>query len=380
MQFPVRSSALAYAAGHLFYVQDRELFARPFDEKLLEFSGAATRVVEGIPVVGNGRAPFSVSGAGVLAYSPQPIGPPAVLRWFDRDGRATTAVGTASRYLGFALSPDGRQLVFSRIDPNGGADLWLRDMDRGGETQLTFDAAAYTPHWSPDGSRLLFSGPGHGPPPKMFVRGPTGTGEVSRLGSFEAVPAFASSWIGDAVVSVRIDPTNRNDLWIHRMSDGTDTRLAVNTAFNESHGKISPDGRWLAYVTDQSGRDEVWIASFPSGESRRQVSTGGGGTVPQWNEGGTEVFYLSRDSRLMAATIKGGHGGVDVGAPHALFQLPALIAEGRVLMPTSNNYVAAFNGQRFLLAVSASDPHPAPLNIMVNWPAVIGRDGQGQSR
>ena len=354
-------------------LQDHELFARPFDEERLEFSGAATRVVEGIPVVGNGRAPFSVSRAGVLAYSPQPIGSPAVLQWFDRDGRATVAVSAPSRYLGFALSSDARQLVFSRIDANGGADLWLRDIDRGDETQLTFDAASYTPHWSPDDFRLLFSGPGHGPPPKMFVRALTGAGTVSQLGLFDAMPAFASSWIGDSVVSVRIDPINRNDLWVHRMSDGSDTRLAVNTAFNESHGKVSPDGQWLAYVTDQSGRDEVWIARFPSGESRRQVSSSGG-TVPQWSEGGMEVFYLSLDARLMAATITATHGGVDIGAPHALFRMPALVAEGRVLMPTSNNYLAVRDGQRFLAAVSASDPHPAPLNIVVNWPTIVVRD------
>jgi eukaryotic-like serine/threonine-protein kinase len=366
MHFPLRSSALAYAAGHVFFVQDRELFARPFDQERLEFSGAATRVVEGIPVVGNGRAPFSVSAAGVLAYWRQPIGQRAVLQWFDRTGRATAAVSSPSRYLGFALSSDARQLVFSRIDANGGADLWLRDLDRGGETQLTFDAASYTPQWSPDGARLLFSGPGQGPPPKMFVRAVTGTGTVSRVGSAEGMPDFASSWIGDSVVSVRIDPINRNDLWIHRMSGSSDTRLAVNTAFNESHGKVSPDGRWLAYVTDQSGRDEVWIASFPSGEARRQVSASGG-TVPQWGEGGKELFYLSLDAQLMAAAITGRNGGVDIGAPQALFRMPPLVAEGRLLMPTSNSYLAVPKGQRFLAAVSASDTQPPPLNVVVNW-------------
>ena len=136
----------------------------------------------------------------------------------------------------------------------------------------------------------------------MFVRAVAGAGTVSRVGSAESMPDFASSWIGDWVVSVRIDPVNRNDLWLHRMSDGSDTRLSVNTTFNESHGKVSPDGRWLAYVTDQSGRDEVWVATFPSGETRRQVSTAGG-TAPEWGEGGKELFYLS--------TRPARDGGVD---------------------------------------------------------------------
>jgi serine/threonine protein kinase/Tol biopolymer transport system component len=377
MNFAVRSSALAYAAGHVFFVQDRELFARAFDQQRLELSGNAIRVLEAIPVVGNGRAPFSVSAAGVLAFRPHPIGEPAVLQWFERDGRMTTAaVRSPAQYLGFALSPDAQQLVFSRMDANGGADLWLKDLVREGETQLTFDAASYTPQWSPDGSRLLFSGPGQGPPPKMFVRAVAGAGTVSRVGSAEPMPDFASSWVGDSVVSVRIDPVNRNDLWMHRMSGGSDTRLSVDTAFNESHGKVSPDGQWLAYVTDQSGRDEVWIATFPSGDMRRQVSTTGG-TAPQWGKGGKELFYLSPGRNLLAASIAGGHGGVDLGAPRALFQMPNLVAEGRVLTPTSNNYLATPDGERFLAAVSARDPNLPPISIVVNWSALLNR---GQSR
>jgi Tol biopolymer transport system component len=189
-----------------------------------------------------------------------------------------------------------------------------------------------------------------------------------------ASPEFASSWTGDWVVSVRIDSVNRNDLWLHRISDGSDTRLSVNTAFNESHGKVSPDGRWLAYVTDQSGRDEVWIATLPSCETRRQVSTGGG-TVPEWGEGGKELFYLSLDRHVMAVSMS-GYSGADVGATNQLFQMPILIAEGRVIMPTSNNYVATRDGRRFLAAVSAPDPNASPLNIIVNWSAALNRGGR----
>jgi Tol biopolymer transport system component len=376
MSFPLRISALGYAAGYVFYVQDRQLFARPFDENRLEFSGEAMRILDQLPVVTNGRAPYSVSAAGVLAFWPHPIGQPAILQWFDRDGRMTTAaVRSPAQYLGFSLSPDARQLVFSRVDAHGGADLWLRDADREHEAQLTFDAASYTPQWSPDGSRLLFSGPGQSPPPKMFVRSVIGAGSLTRVGSAEPQPDFASSWIGDTVVSVRVDPVNRNDLWMHRMSDGTDTRLPVNTAFNESHGKLSPDGRWVAYVTDQSGRDEVWIATFPSGETRRQVSTAGG-TAPQWGKGGKELFYLSPARHLMVASMPSGPSGPDGGAPRVLFQMPNLVMEGRVLMPTSNNYVAAPDGERFLAAVSARDPNLPAISIIVNWPALL----HGQAR
>jgi Tol biopolymer transport system component len=183
---------------------------------------------------------------------------------------------------------------------------------------------------------------------------------------------FASSWIGDSVVSVRIDPTNRNDLWIHRMSGSSDTRLSINTASNESQGKVSPDGRWLAYVTDQSGRDEVWIATFPSGEPRRQVSTAGG-TAPDWGEGSKELFYLSPDRHVMAASMS--ERG-EIGAPTALFQMPNMIAEGGLLMPTANNYVVTRDGRRFLAAVSAPNSNASPVNIVVNWPAALNRGGR----
>ena len=163
MKFPVRASSLAYVPGYVFFVQDATLFARPFDEKHLEFSGEPIRLLDGIPVTPPGRAPFSVSPTGLLAYWTYPGGTPAVLQWFERDGRTSAAVDTPAKYVGFSLSPDARRVVVSRRGPDGGADLWVRDLARGDEVQLTFDGAAYTPQWSADGARILFTGPGRIP-------------------------------------------------------------------------------------------------------------------------------------------------------------------------------------------------------------------------
>ena len=190
-------------------------------------------------------------------------------------------------------------------------------------------------------------------------------------------PSSRRAGLATAILGVRIDPVNHNDLWIHRTSGGTDTRLSVDTTFNESHGRVSPDGHWIAYVTDQLGRDEVWIATLPSCETRRRVSTAGG-TAPEWGEGGKELFYLSSDRHLMAASIDDGPGGASIGAPKALFRMPNLIAEGRLLMPTSNNYVATGDGRGFLAAVAAPDPNAPPLSIVVNWPAVLDRGGRSR--
>ena len=145
---------------------------------------------------------------------------------------------------------------------------------------------------------------------------------------------FASSWSGDgrSIVSVRIDPVTRNDLWVHRLQDTLTSACPFDTEFNESHGRVSPDNRWIAYDTDASGRREVWVASFPSGEIRRQVSVGGGAS-PEWGEGSTEVIYLSDDRRLMSARFGGEQTTVDVSAPRALFPIPNVAEVDQVRVP-----------------------------------------------
>ncbi|MEO6238190.1 MAG: protein kinase [Vicinamibacterales bacterium] len=374
MQFSGRTSSLAHVPGYILFVQDAILFARPFDEKRLEFAGEPVRVVDGIPVIGPGRAPFSVSAAGVLAYWTYPSGAPTRLRWFDRDGHATAAVDTPSQYAGFALSPDGRRLVFSRAARSGGADVWLRDLSDGRETRLTFDGAAFTPQWSPDGTRIVFSGPGEGPPPKLFIKSLEESTAATRLGGLSKVPNFASSWSGDgrSIVSVRIDPLTGTDLWVQRVADGVGYGLPINTRSNESHAKVSPDSRWLAYTSDTSGKDEVWVASFPAGTIRRQVSIGGGSS-PEWGEGSAEIVYLSADKHLMAAGVVPRAADIDVTPPRALFQVKGLAGLERLVFPSSNEYVATANGQRFLVAEAVRDPTAPPITLVVNWTVLLKR-------
>lgn len=376
MKFPVRISSVAYVPGYILFVQDSTLFARPFDEQRLEFSGKPVRVVDGVPVIGFGRAPFSVSAAGVLAYWPYAVGTPSVLQWFDRAGRASAAVDTPAQYIGFAISPDGRQLALSRTGKDGGADLWLRDLARGIERQLTFDGAAFTPQWSPDSTRVAFSGPGEKPPPKLFVKNIGDQGPTVRLTApATTAPDFASGWSADgrSIVSVRVNPASGNDLWVHDPERGVGEPLPFNTRFNESLGKVSPDNHWIVYVTDESGRDEVWVASFPAGTLRRQVSIGGG-TSPQWGEGSREIVYVAPDHRLMAAAFNGNEVGATVGTRRALFQIENLAEEDRSLFfVTRNDYVAASNGQRFLAAIRARDPNAPPITVVVNWLALLNR-------
>jgi len=188
------------------------------------------------------------------------------------------------------------------------------------------------------------------------------------------MPNFASSWSGDgrSIVSVHIDPKTRNDLWVVRLQDAVAAPLPFNTPFNETQGKVSPDNHLIAYVTDESGREEVWVASFPSGPIRRQVSVGGGSS-PEWGEDGKEILYISDDKRLMASRVSAGQAGMEVGSPRGLFQIKDLLEFDRLVFPTSNVYVSASNGQRFLVAVRARDPNTPPITVVVNWRALLSR-------
>jgi eukaryotic-like serine/threonine-protein kinase len=367
MTFPVRISPVAYASGYIFFIRDGTLYARPFDEQRVAFSGDEVRVVEGIPASTPARAPFSVSNAGVLAYWTHPLGTSAVLRWFERTGhRSAAAVDTPQLYRGFDISADGNRLVFGRID-NSGSALWMRDAGAN-ETRLTLEES-YTPQLSPEGNRLLFSGPGPASPPKLFLMSKVPTAE-STLVATTSAPNFASGWSGDgrSAITVRADPTNRLDVWHQLLPNGPEQRLPFNTSSIESQAKVSPDNRWIAFVTDRSGKDEVWFASFPSGDNARPLSREGG-SLPQWTAGGKEIIYLSEDRRLIAVPFNNGV----IGNPAPLFAVEKIIHNDRIVLPTANAYVPTADGQRFLVAERAHNPNVPPIKIVVNWRASVAR-------
>jgi serine/threonine protein kinase/Tol biopolymer transport system component len=368
MEFPVRVSAIAYAAGSVFYVQDGQLFARRFDEARRSFSGEPVRIVDGVPVSGPGRAPFSVSASGMVAWWPYSPGIPATLRWVERDGRASTAVATAAKYAGFDVTADGRQLAISRIGSLGETDLWTRDLATGRETQLTFDGAAFVPRWAPDGTRLIFTGPGQRPPPKLFVQHLSRRGPASLVAD-SPLPEFVASVTADpeTVISVLIDPTTGNDLWMRRLRDGRNERLSINTPANESYGRVSPDGHWLAWVSDVSGRPEVWVARFPTGDARRQISVDGG-TMPMWTRGGMELVYVSGTKRVVSVPFSPESQRSPTEIARVLFALDDLVDLDPVVMPTLNAFAALPSGDRFLVAARAADPEAPPIHVaVIDW-------------
>ncbi len=298
MKFPVRISSLAYVPGYIFFVQDATLFARPFDETRLEFSGEPIRIVDGIPVMGPGRAPFSVSATGVLAYWPYPPGRrPSFIgssgmaaplpRWAHRPStpasrsrpmpagwRFRAPARTAAQTYGFAISSNGQ------------------------EHQLTFDGAAFTPQWSPDGARIVFTGPGENPPPKLFIKNVADAGAASQVGVSkvaELCVELERRWpldrqrphrSGQSQRSLGPPPARR-----HRRAPVRSTPRSTSLT-ERSRPTIagSPTTPTHPGMTRCGSR-----ASLPE-TIRRQVSVGGG-TSPEWGEGSKEILYLSDDNR-----------------------------------------------------------------------------------
>lgn len=369
MTLPVGTSALGYVPGHVFFAQDGTLFARPFDEERVEFTGSATPLVEGIPTGLPNRTPFSVSAAGVLVYWTNPLGAPAVLRWFDRDGSSSTAVAVPTIYRGFALSPDGGQVILSRINKTGGADSWLHGLADGTAKQITFDGAAFVPLWSPEGTRIAFTGYSVRPPPKPYLKD-LRYDRSPELVADSPLPTLAMSWTPNGREIVVGRTTDRFDLWRQPLDGGEAERLWFNTPAHELQGRVSPDGRLIAYVTDESGAPEVWIASYPTGTIKQPVSRGGG-HFPQWAE--SELFFLSLDRRVMAARVTTVSTGVQVAAPQPLFRVPHLVEIDPLIAAASSPFVAASDGRRFLVAERAHDPHAPPMTVVVNWPALLNR-------
>jgi serine/threonine protein kinase len=375
MTFPVNVSTLAHVPGFVLFAQDGALYARPFDERRREFTGDATRILDGVPVWGPGRAPFSVSAAGVLAFWTETVGTPAVLRWVAKDGTISPGIEAPAKYFGFALSPDGSELAFSRVGTQGGGDLWVRTLATGAERQLTFDGLMFTPRWSPDGSQILFTAIPERPPPTIFVKHARLPGAAVSLGSPPG-PLFASSWSGDVLLGVRAagkgGVKTDNDLWMQRAGSAQWEPVPFTSDFSETEGSLSRDARWLAYTSDQTGRDEVWVASFPSGAVRRQVSLAGGRS-PQWCGDQDGIAYLAADKRLVIVPFRSTSGGLQLGDLQPLFRLDDFADFDRSMVATANFYAAAADCQRFLVAARAPDAPVAPISIVANWPVLLGR-------
>ena len=359
------NSRVVYAApGYLFFVREGTLRAQPFDAATPKVSGEAAVVAENLlyfqPV---GFADFSVSDTGVLSY--QGVTSASTLVWHTRDGSEVGSVGPAAEYTWpFRLSPDGERLAVALGDHRTGTtDLWLFDLRRDTQSRFTSDPGVeWTPVWSPDSRQIAFVADRNAPPFLHVKRvGDTGGGEALLKPTWW--PQVVWDWVGTSAGQFIIyddgTPATNNDLMVLPLSGDRTPRPFLRTAFSETGARFSPDGKSVAYVSDDGGRTQIYVRPFEGSGETQQISTTGG-TSPRWNRDGQELFYVAADDRLMAVAIK-GTSLFAAGTPRALFTANA----------QQNEYEVSPDGQRFL--VHKRGGPVAPITVVVNWAAGLRR-------
>jgi eukaryotic-like serine/threonine-protein kinase len=352
-----------YAGGQLFYVRQGILLAQPFDAATASASGEARQIADRISFFPNfGHAAFSVSSTGVLAFA-HGAAAASELKWFDRAGVSLGAIGAQGVYNeGPRLSPDGRLAAASMIDPQTNtSDIWVFEPSRQAATRLTFDGAAdFMPVWSPDGSRLSFTSDRSGLP-DLYQKLSSGSGSDELL--LEPGPMrWTTDWSGDGRFLI-FQESGPQGYDIRAMElPGKKVTSLLKTPFNESQGRLSPDGRWLAYTSDESGKLEVYVQPFPPGGLKWSISTAGG-SQPEWRSDGRELFYIAADRGLMAVDVKAAGSGFEAGVPHRLFATNTREAAA----PYFHYYAAAAEGQRFLVNTIAQETLAPPIVVVLNW-------------
>jgi eukaryotic-like serine/threonine-protein kinase len=325
-----------YAAGHVFYARGEGLFARPLDPERLLVSGAEVQIADR---AGFAERPgfFSVSDGGTVVYRPEGVAA-SRLTWFDRSGRQTGTLGEPAPYGQVVLSPRGRHATVVRRDTQGNGDIWDADVASGIFSRLTTHPADDTdPSWSPDERALAFGSERTGRR-AMFVKDVV-SGREEPLGTF-GEPAAIDEWTRDG--RFIIFRTVGKAVYAMPLSGDRTPRLLANTPYIEDEVHVSPDGRWVAFQADESGRFEIYVAAFPKFTSKRQISSGGG-LQPQWRGDGRELFYLSPDSTLMSVRVDAGTE-FTASRPAPLFTSNISPFGGG----TQPQYAVTADGQRFL--------------------------------
>jgi Tol biopolymer transport system component len=372
--------AAEYAAGHLLLLTggtqsetSGTLMAHAFDTIGLRLVGEAAALAESVAIRPQfARGVFSTSDTGTVLYGTtrHQI---TQLVWLDRSGRKVGSVTKPGRYERAALSPDEGTVAVEVIDPQVETqDIWMVDAARGMMTRFTSGSSAERmPVWSPDGSRLLFSSPRDGQPPRLFEKMVNGLSEKLVFGSDLILQPTDWSLDGRFIVYGRRDSITQWDVWVvpgdAAGEQGTPI-IYLQTPFNEHQAHLSNDGRWMAYASDQSGRWEVYVGAFPATASRWQISTNGG-SEPRWRADGKELYYVTPDGTVMAAAMKFDGASARVTDTHTLFTARFGLFGAEMYRPV---YTPVDNGRRFLANVVVEETAASPVTMIVNWPAAVG--------
>ena len=349
-----------YSQGRLLFLRGTTLMAQSFDVTRLMVTGEPVRIAQEIQTSGGPPiGQFSVSAGGTLAYRSDDAADGGLV-WFDRSGtQETTLAGAGGRYAGLDLSPEGDRVAAALRDPvTGTLDIWILDTARALRTRLTFDGADDgNPAWSPDGKLVLFDSTRNGRR-QLFLKPGDGSAPEEPL-LVNDVGRWGPTWSPDGRYAVFVQDTVdfNSDLFAIAITGERKVFPFVQTPFAEGDARFSPDGRWVAYISDESGRPEVYVSPFPGPGGKRRISTAGGNS-PRWRRDGVEIFYAAPDMSLMAAAVNGQGATFEVLSVQRLFALPGNLREAR--------FSVSPDGQRFLVPVGTAG---TPITLVVNWVA-----------
>ncbi|MBZ5636240.1 MAG: serine/threonine-protein kinase [Acidobacteriia bacterium] len=354
----------AYAPGHdnqsgyLLWSRAGTLMAQPLDVAGSRLTGEAVTVAESVAGDRPGRAAVSASTDGTLVYAAT-AGRPQ-LTWFSRDGKELGTVGQPDSYVSPRISPDGKRVAVRHTDPSGSWAIWLIDFGRGIPIAL---GLGDSPVWSPNGEQIAHLGPGTSSP-NLWVRSANGAGQAERL-TQSSGSQNPEDWSSDGRYLLYKEQSNDltsatpYDLWILPMTGDRKPFPFQETPFTETEARFSPEGRWISYSSDESGRNEVYVQSFPAGGAKSRVSVKGGDQA-RWRRDGKELFYLAPDRSMMSVAVRPGANSLEFGSPNPLFRIPG---------GAGFAYDVAPDGQRFLVLAGAREAEMISMTVVMNWQA-----------
>jgi Tol biopolymer transport system component len=366
--FSSTSNAL-YAAslngeGQIVFSRDGALLAQRFDADKLALIGEPVRVADQVRVNFNSRAYFSISDNGTLVFDSSSDLENRQLTWFDRSGKELETVGPVGSYLLARLSPDQKRIAVSRRDPSGGVfDIYVYDIARGTSSRLTTSSAdVESLVWSPDGNYIVWSSRQVTQSRReIFKKLASGAGEVERIAQ-SSNPILVTDWSHDGkfILYTDADPTTNLNIWVLPLEGDRQPYVYFQTPQEDERARFSPDGRFVAYRSRESGTNEIYVQTFPASGGKWPISTNGGHN-PVWASSGKELFFLAPDGKLMSVPIGAG-SSFEPGKPKALFD--TLVAR----TSQTTTYDVSADGQRFLF-ISRMGEATSSLSVVTNWTA-----------
>jgi len=368
-------SRVAYdRSGYILFLREQSLMALPFDAAKLQISGDPFPIAESIRYNSvTGAASLTVSENGVLAYRSgnAVTGNNYKLTWFDRTGKALSSLGEVGSYADPQLSPDGKKLAIERMDPTTRtSDIWIFDVTRGVPARLTFDPGNERfPVWSPNGERIVFSSIAAGTAAGLYAKASNGAGNEDLIIQMPATTVW--DWTPDG--KSLVFGGGREISILHLAGNPSPVTYLPASNFVKLGAQVSPDGQWLAYMTNESGKAEVYVQAFPTPSGKRQISTNGGSS-PRWRRDGKEIFYIAADQKLVGVPVNPSPKGFEISTPEALFQVPqgsgGFVTSRTAYLPRQQYDVTA-DGQRFLFNVIVDESAETPITVVTNWTASL---------